>query len=114
MVWSRSRSNEVTEMVPIGAISSIAAGKTGAGKWRLVIVANGKPIEFVVDKNTAQSASQMLEELVAAQPVPLTNNPPASGRGSLAEDLISLKWRLDNGMISESEFDEQRMRLFHG
>jgi hypothetical protein len=110
--WAVLGSDRVTELVPLSAISSIEEIRTGPTTSSLVVCANGKTIEFQVESAIADEALPLLQQLSADQPSSLDGGAPPSGRGSLAEDLINLKWLLDNGTLTESEFDAHRARLF--
>ena len=54
----------VSEMVPVTSISSVLASKSTNSKWSLVVLTTGKSIEFLVDKQTAQRAARLVDELV--------------------------------------------------
>ncbi len=112
IVWSAAGCRSVTEMVPLTAIASVGTSKSQRGRWSLVVNANGKTIEFLVDEAVAEQATTMLQLLVARQPPPTNTDAKQSGSGSLADDLNNLKWLLDNGMLTQSEFDDRRARLF--
>lgn len=112
IVWSTAGRRGVTEMVPLTAISSVTTHESQPSKWSLVVNANGKAIEFQVEEAVADQATSMLRLLVAKQPPPINTSVKLSGSGSLADDLNNLKWLLDNGLLSESEFDDRRAHLF--
>ena len=71
VVWTVAGASSRTEMVPVVAISAIMTGKTANSKWSLVVLTNGKMIEFVVDKAIAEQAAPILQELIAEQAAPV-------------------------------------------
>jgi hypothetical protein len=113
--WVVSGRHRVTEMVPVGSISSVTTSEEGA--MSTVIVTTGvDTIEFRVDKAVAASARQQLDELIASVPgksfvVPLTDGLAQSEKDKIAEELITLKWLLDAGILNDHDFQEERARL---
>ena len=64
IAWTVSGVSRVSEMVPVTSISSVLASKSANSKWSLVVLTTGKSIEFLVDKQTAQRAARLVDELV--------------------------------------------------
>ena len=112
IVWTVSGVSRTSEMVPVSSISSVVTEKSVNSKWSLVVLTTGKAVEFRVDKTIARRAALLVEDLVATQSPPTIDAAPPSGKGSLAEDLMKLKRDFENGLLTETEFDAERARLF--
>jgi hypothetical protein len=78
VVWTVAGASSRTEMVPVIAISAIMTSKMANSKWSLIVLTNGKTIEFVVDKAIADQAASILQELVGERPAPVDNAAPPS------------------------------------
>ena len=112
IVWTVSGVSRTSEMVPVSSISSVVTEKSVNSKWSLVVLTTGKAVEFRVDKTIARRAALLVEDLVATQSLPTITDAPQSGTGSLAEDLMKLNRVFESGLLTETEFDAERARLF--
>jgi hypothetical protein len=113
--WVVAGRHRVTEMLPVVAISSVATGED-AGKFKVIVTTDTDTIEFQVEKTVATSAWQQLDQLIASKPgkshvVPVTDGLGQVEKDSIAEELITLKWLLDAGIINDHDFQEERARL---
>jgi hypothetical protein len=102
-------------MLPVVSIASVATDNVGATST-VVVTTNLDTIKFEVDTRMALVAHQQIADLVAAVPgdsqvVPAAKNFGDFHKDNLAEELITLKWLLDAGILNEHDFQEERARL---
>jgi len=113
--WSTDGRQRVIEMVPVTSISSIDL-RSDDDSSRVIVNALGGPTEFLTDDAIARRAAAMLVELVAAakdaqQLRPELGLQRPRGESSVDEELTTLRWLLDSGILTRAEFDAQRSRL---
>ena len=109
--WIVRGPQQVIRMLPLRAISSVGTRKGVARRSTLTVSSNAGVIEFRVDKAIARQAENTLKKLVAnLEPVKL-EDPGLAGPGSIADELASLTWLREMGVMTATEFDEQRKRL---
>lgn len=109
--WSTVGRKRVTELLPLTAIESVSTGTAGFIDWKLVVTTADASIEFRTDRSTAEEARGLVVLLVAQLPPPTSNPTPPVGTGSRADELIDLRWLLDNRIIVEADYNEMRARL---
>lgn len=108
--WSTARRHPVTEMLPLTAISSVSTNRNRFTR-NIAVVTSRSTINFRVDKSIAEQATTLVRELLAQQPPPLADNSQQPQKGSIADELISLRWLLDAGILTEAAFNEQQAHL---
>ena len=111
MQWTVRGRGEVIEMLPIGAITSVVTKKVLPGRAMLTVSSGVRAIEFRVKRATAEQAATVLTQIVAQLPAPKLNHSQGAHPGSIVDELMSLKWLRDNGIMTATDFDEQSTRL---
>ena len=109
--WTVREHQQVVRMLPLWAISSVDTRRALAGKLTLTVASRAGAIEFRIDKAIAQQAATTLTQLVTQQEPPNLDDSQTVGRGSIADELASLTWLRDMGVLTATEFDEQSARL---
>lgn len=109
--WTIRGHQQVVRMLPLWAISAIDTRRAMPRKSTLTVASNAGAIEFRVDKAIAEQAATTLTKLVTQQEPPTLDNTQTVGRGSIADELASLTWLRDMGVLTATEFDEQSERL---
>ena len=109
--WTVRGHQQIVRMLPLWAISSVETSRALAGKSRLTVSSKAGVIEFRVDKAIAEQAKTTLTQLVKQQEPPKLDETRVVGRGSIADELASLEWLRDMGVLTATEFDKQRTRL---
>ena len=109
--WTVQGHQQVIRMLPLWAISSVTTRKSLARKSTLTVSSNAGVIEFRVDRAIAQQAENTLNQIVARQESPELDDSRVVGRGSIADELASLTWLRDMGVLTATEFDEQSRLL---
>jgi hypothetical protein len=109
--WSVRGCDDVVRMLPVGAITSVVTRRAMPGKSTLIVSHGSGSTAFRVRKPIGEQAVIVLTELVAGlQPAPVNDSIPVLS-GSIADELSSLKWLRDVGVLSTTEFDEQTALL---
>jgi hypothetical protein len=115
--WSHPGRDDVTQMLPVTAISSVETRRAGLTRRLVTVNSRAAAIEFRVDRSTATEFGTLLDHLVEEQglvpPVQTMKNigPQRPLKGSIADELMNLKWLLEVGVLTQPEFAEQRTRL---
>jgi hypothetical protein len=105
--WSIRGCDDVLRMLPVGAITSTVNRRAMPGKSTLIIASRSGSTAFRVRRAVGEQAVIVLTELVAGlRPAPVNDSIPVL-RGSIADELESLKWLRDVGVLSTTELDEQ-------
>lgn len=82
----------------------------GAGVAAGRHMANTRQAEDDQNAQIAQLQAQQAAPVAAAPPPP----PPAAGGGDMVAQLESLKKLLDEGILTQAEFDMQKQKLLAG
>jgi hypothetical protein len=109
--WTVRGRQHVIDVIPIGAIESVAAKRARPGKSMLTISSQASAIQFRVKRAVAEQAAAMLTDLVSQQVIPPLDGSQTVQAGSIADELMSLRWLRDVGVLTAAEFDEQSTRL---
>jgi hypothetical protein len=115
--WSHPGCDDVTQMLPVTAISSVETRRAGLTRRLVTVTSHAAAIEFRVDRSTATELGTLLDHLVEEQrlvpPVKTVKQvgPQRPLKGSIADEMMNLKWLLDVGVLTQPEFAEQRNRL---
>lgn len=109
--WTVRGHQHVVRMLPLWAISAVGTRRALPGKSTLTVASSAGVIEFRVDKAIAEQAATTLTQLVTQQEPPTLDESQTVGRGSIADELASLTWLRDMGVLTATEFDEQSERL---
>jgi hypothetical protein len=98
-------------MVPVHAITSVVTKRRWRLRSTLTVASEAGSIEFRVHREVAEAALITLTELVDS----LRSNPVsdsiAARSGTIADEVMSLRWLQDAGILTAAEFDEQCTRL---
>jgi hypothetical protein len=113
--WFLAGRKPVTDMLVLTGRSSVSIKRDGV-KWKLIVRSGSRTVEFRVDRSVAELAQDKLAQLIDAAESPRELTPVASSmkpdeKGTVAEELITLKWLLDAGILSDDAFQEERARL---
>ncbi|MEO7370648.1 MAG: SHOCT domain-containing protein [Ilumatobacteraceae bacterium] len=113
--WVVAGRHRVTEVLPVSAIHSVVIKRDGV-KWKLLAFTDGSIVEFRVDRSVAEAARDQLVRLITAatttrELAPVTSGLQPIDKGGIADELITLKWLLDAGVLTEHDFQEERARL---
>lgn len=109
--WTIRGRQQVVDVIPIRAIASVATRKVLPNRSMLTICSTASAVEFRVQRAVAERVKTMLTQLVAEQPAPTLCHSPSLQRGSIADELMSLRWLRDVGVLTPTEFDEQSAQL---
>jgi hypothetical protein len=109
--WKFDGHHRVTQMLPTAAIASVESQRAGIGKTKIVVLSQGDTVEFRLDKTIAAEVKTILDRVVTQQPAVQAIEPQPVARGSIADDIMGLRWLVDVGVMTEPEFEEERARL---
>lgn len=107
-----SRARQDTEVIPIKAVSSVQAKKSGL-RTNVTVFASGNNLEFRLGHDDAQRFKDAIMRLVlAGPPVPSRAPAPAAAVApSLAVQIKELAELRDAGLLTEDEFSAQKAKL---
>lgn len=105
-----SRARQDTEVIPIKAVSSVQAKKSGL-RTNVTVFASGNNLEFRLGHDDAQRFKDAIMRLVLAGPPRAPAPAPAAVGPSLAAQIKELAELRDAGLLTEDEFSAQKAKL---
>ena len=110
--WTIRGRQHVVGVLPIRAITSVTSNRALLRKSTLTVVSKAGALEFHVPTAVAQEAESMLRKLISQQDPPTLNDDAQLAQsGTIADELQSLEWLRDIGLLSAIEFGEQTEQL---
>jgi Short C-terminal domain len=103
---SLSHARQDTEVIPIRAISSVQAKKSGF-RTHVTVYASGNTVEFRIAHQDAQRFKDAVMQLVLAEP-PTSSSPAVV---DVADQIRKLGELRDQGLLTSEEFDTRKRRL---
>jgi hypothetical protein len=103
---SLSHARQDTEVIPIRAISSVQAKKSGF-RTHVTVFASGNTVEFRIAHQDAQRFKDAVMQLILAEP-PTTSSPAVV---DVADQIRKLGELRDQGLLTSEEFDAKKRRL---
>lgn len=110
---SISRARQDTEVIPMRSVSSVQARKNGI-RTNVTVFTSGNTVEFRCSHNEAQQLKDALLGLITDGGAPPPRQEAVAAPApavSVADELTKLATLRDTGVLTATEFEEQKARL---